>query len=578
MTATPTVQAARRAGAASHDPMDWHAIDWRHVHQTVRRLQARIVKAIQDGRWGKARALQHLLTHSLSAKALAVRRVTENRGKRTPGVDRVTWRTPEQKAMAIGTLRQRGYRPQPLRRVYVAKSNGKLRGLGIPTMRDRAMQALYLLAVDPIAETRADPNSYGFRTSRAPADAIEQCFIALAKKASPQWVLEGDIRACFDEFSHDWLLAHIPMDKAILRKWLKAGYMEGQVLHPTDAGTPQGGICSPVIANLALDGLEARLRTTFPRYVWKGGQRTCPKVNLIRLADDFVITGATQELLQQEVKPLVEAFLKERGLELSTEKTVITHIADGFDFLGQHLRKYNGKLLIKPSAKSVKTLLRKVRTVIKGNKSAAAGSLICHLNPIIRGWAMYHRHAVSAKVFQSVDHAIFQTLWRWAKRRHPNKGVRWVKARYFHTLGERHWVFSGKARGPKGTLRAVHLFTAHSLSITRHTKINGEANPYDPQWEPYFEKRLALKMAASLKGRRTLLALWRRQDGRCPHCGEAITTLTGWHSHHKVWRSHGGSDTADNRVLLHPTCHRQVHHTLGSPRIPPSVTRGFGKA
>ena len=191
MTAKRTAQAARVAGAASHPILEWHAIDWRRVHQNVRRLQARIVKAIQDGRWGKVHALQHLLTHSFSAKALAVRRVTENQGKRTPGVDRVTWRTPEQKATAIGMLRQRGYRPQPLRRVYVAKSNGKRRGLGIPTMRDRAMQALYLLAVDSLAETLADPNSYGFRTHRSPADAIEQCYIALAKKASPQWVLEA---------------------------------------------------------------------------------------------------------------------------------------------------------------------------------------------------------------------------------------------------------------------------------------------------------------------------------------------------------------------------------------------------
>jgi RNA-directed DNA polymerase len=351
MTATQPVQAASIAGAASHATLEWHAIDWRRVQQNVRRLQARIVKAVQDGRWGKVRALQHLLTHSFSAKALAVRRVTENQGKRTPGVDRVTWRTPEQKASAIGGLRQRGYQPQPLRRVYIAKSNGKLRGLGIPTMRDRAMQALYLLALDPIAETVADPNSYGFRTHRAPADAIEQCFTALAKTASPQWVLEGDIRACFDEFSHNWLLAHIPMDKGILRKWLKAGYIERDVLHPTEAGTPQGGICSPVIANLALDGLEARLRTAFPRYVWHGGKKSCPKVNFIRLADDFVITGATKELLEDVVKPLVEEFLKERGLQLSREKTVITHIADGFDFLGQHIRKYSGKLLIKPSVR-----------------------------------------------------------------------------------------------------------------------------------------------------------------------------------------------------------------------------------
>ena len=548
------------AGAAFGETIDWHAIDWRRIHQTVRRLQARIVKAIQEGRWGKVRALQHLLTHSFSSKVLAVRRVTENRGKRTPGVDGVTWKTPAEKAAAIGTLRQRGYRPAPLRRVYILKSDGKRRRpLSIPTMRDRAMQAVYLLALDPIAETKADPNSYGFRTHRAPADAIEQCFIALAKQASPQWVLEGDIRACFDEISHQWLLAHIPMDKGMLRKWLSAGFMDKHTLHPTEAGTPQGAICSPVMANMTLDGLEARLRAAFPRTVWNGHQQVCPKVNLCRFADDFVITGATKELLEHEVKPLVEAFLRERGLELSPEKTMITHINDGFDFLGQQIRKYQGKLLIKPSKKSVKALLRKVRTVIRNNKSASAGTLICQLNPIIRGWAMYHRHGVSSVVFQSVDHAIFQALWRWAKRRHPNKGIRWVKARYFHTIDHRNWVFTGEVCGPKGQPTAVHLFTAHSLQIMRHVKIDSKVNPYDPRWELYLEQRLTRAMTASLRGRKSLLYLWKRQQGRCPRCGEVITPETGWHNHHIVYRSHGGSDSVDNRVLLHSVCHRQLH-------------------
>jgi RNA-directed DNA polymerase len=578
MTATSATQAADVAGAASHEPVDWQAIDWRQAHQTVRRLQVRIVKATQEGRWGKVKALQHLLTHSFSGKALAVRRVTENQGKRTPGVDRVTWTTPGANATAIGALRQRGYHPQPLRRVYIAKSNGGRRGLGIPTRHDRAMQALSLLALDPIAETTADPNSYGFRSRRAPADAIEQCFTALAKTASPQWVLEGDIRACFDTFAHDWLVAHIPMDKAILQKWLTAGYVERKILHPTEAGTPQGGICSPVIANLALDGLEPRLRTAFPRSIWNGRQQVCPKVNLIRFADDFVITGATKELLEHEVKPLVEAFLRERGLELSPEKTVITHIAEGFDFLGQNVRKYHGKLLIKPSAKSTKAVLRKVRTVIKTNRSAAAGTLICQLNPIIRGWARYHRHVVSSTIFQSVDHAIYQALWRWAKRRHPSKGAHWVKARYFQTIGDRNWVFSGTVRGAEGNPKAVHLFAAHRLPIARHTKIAGKANPYDPQWELYFEARLGRTMTAALQGRKTVLSLWKRQHGRCAHCSEAITTTTGWHAHHQVWRSLGGSDTLDNRVLLHPICHHQVHHALGSTCAPHPLTRVFGKA
>jgi len=578
MAVLSTVTTEGSAGAASRNMMDWHAIDWRRVTQTVRRLQVRIVKATQQGRWGKVRALHHLLTHSLSGKALAVRRVTENQGKRTPGVDGITWDRPKQKAEVIAKLRHRGYHALPLRRVYIAKDNGRRRALGIPTMFDRAMQALYWLALDPIAETTADPNSYGFRTKRAPADAVEQCFTVLAKKHSPHWILKGDIRAAFDQLSHEWLLAHIPMERHILSQWLKAGYRERHRLYPTEAGTPQGGICSPVMLNMALDGLEARLRTAFPRQVWNGQKQGCPKVNVLRFADDLLVTGETKALLEQEVKPVIEAFLRERGLELSPEKTGVRSIEEGADFLGQTLRKYHGKLLIKPAIKSIKALLRKVRGLIKANKSAAAGSLICLLNPLIRGWALYHRQVISAKVFQSVDHAIFQALWRWAKRRHSNKGVRWVKARYFTTVGTRRWVFSGEVRGPAGQRQAVRLYAAHSLPISRHTKIASGANPYDPRWDLYFEQRLAATMAASLKGRRTLLYLWKRQGGRCPHCGDAITPATGWHVHHKVSRLRGGTDAVDNHVLLHPNCHMYVHHSWDSLCKPHSVTRVFGKA
>ena len=247
------------AGAASHQEKNWHTINWHAVNQEVKRLQVRIVKAQQQGRWGKAKALQHLLTHSFSGKALAVKRVTENQGKRTPGVEGEIWRTPRKKAEAIEPLTQRGYRPRPLRRISIPKSNGSKRPLSIPTMKDRAMQALYLLARDPIAESLADPNSYGFRKERAPADAIDQCHTVLSNRAGAEWILEGDIKACFDKLSHPWLEAHIPMEKSILRKWLKAGFIEKHVLKPTEEGTPQEGICSPVRAHLALDGLEAKL-------------------------------------------------------------------------------------------------------------------------------------------------------------------------------------------------------------------------------------------------------------------------------------------------------------------------------
>jgi RNA-directed DNA polymerase len=547
--------ATKTAGAASRVPVEWHALNWPSLHRNVRRLQVRIVKATQAGRWGKVKALQRLLTHSFSGKALAVKRVTENQGKRTPGVDGRIWNTPEEKAQAIPALQQKGYRSQPLRRVYIPKSNGKKRPLGIPTMRDRAMQALYLLALDPVAETTGDLDSYGFRQERSTADAISQCHTVLAQKQSAQWILEGDIQSCFDRISHDWLLHHIPLDQTILQQWLKAGYLEEQLLHPTDTGTPQGGIISPVLANLVLDGLEGALREKFRKR--KNAPNPC--IHLIRYADDFIVTGRSQELLETEVKPVLEAFLKERGLELSPEKTQTTHIEDGFDFLGQHARKYKGKLLIKPSKQNVKAFLTKVRRTVKTNQQATAGHLIAQLNPLLRGWANYHQHSASKRTFSRTDHAIFGTLWRWAQRRHPNKSRTWIKAKYFHTYRERHWVFSGEVTGQQGERTTNRLYRLASTPITRHVKIQGQANPYDPAWEPYFEQRLNARMEVDLRGRRELFYLWKEQKGLCPVCHQPLTSLTEWHNHHLVWRSKGGEDGAENRVLLHPNCHRQVH-------------------
>ncbi|MFL5666139.1 MAG: group II intron reverse transcriptase/maturase [Ktedonobacteraceae bacterium] len=547
------------AGASFHGVTDWHAIDWQNVNHNVRRLQARIVKATEEKRWGKVKALQRLLTHSFSGKALAVRRVTENQGKNTPGVDRVTWNTPQKKINAVYSLRQRDYHPQPMRRVYIPKKNGKKRPLGIPVMKCRAMQALYLLALDPVAETTADPNSYGFRPGRSTADAIEQCFCTLAKQNSPQWVLEGDIKGCFDAISHEWLLAHIPVDRTMLKKWLKAGYMDRHVFHPSEEGTPQGGIISPVLANMTLDGLENLLQKAFPRSVMREGKCRRALVHFIRYADDFIITGRSKEILEQEVKPLVEQFMRERGLQLSPEKTVITHIEEGFDFLGQNVRKYKAgkqyKLLIKPSKKNVKAFLEKVRETVKANKALSAGKLIEKLNPIIRGWANYHRHIVSKETFNTVDEEIYHAVRRWIRRKHPRKSDKWIAKKYFTTVGSNNWVFYGTIDDEY----TAHLLEAVKVPITRHRKVQGEANPYDPEWERYFEKRLDAHMMATLKGKEWLHHLWKEQNGECPVCRQKITKSTGWHSHHILWRSKGGPDTQENRVLLHPTCHQQVH-------------------
>src|SRR6516225_2591673 len=475
---------AQAVGAVSREAAEWYAIDWPAIHRNVRRLQVRIVQATKERRWGRVRALQRLLTHSYSGKVLAVRRVTENNGKATPGVDQEIWDTPEKKIQAVHALKRRGYRSQPLRRVYILKSDGKtMRPLGIPTMIDRGQQALHLLALDPVVETSADRNSYGFRPRRSCADAIGQCFLAL-RRASAQWILEGDIKSCFDKISHAWLLAHVPMDRVILQKWLKSGYMEKHVLHESMDGTPQGGIISPALANCALDGLERALQEKFPaekRFPSLGGKKPC--VHLVRYADDFVITSKSKELLEGEIKPLVEQFLQERGLELSPTKTVITHVNRGFDFLGQNVRRYpNGKLLIKPSKKNVATFLNGIRRIIKDARGMSAADLIDQLNPKIRGWANYHRHVVSKRTFGHVDCNIFSSLWQWARRRHPNKPSRWVKSKYFERRRDCDWTFFGETCDDEGRPRKVWLFHAESTPIKRHVKVQGEANPYDPAY------------------------------------------------------------------------------------------------
>ncbi|MAZ69278.1 group II intron reverse transcriptase/maturase [Porticoccus sp.] len=475
-------------GAASGGEADWHRIDWAGVDRTVRRLQVRIAKAVREGRWGKVKALQWLLTHSQSGKALAVKRVTENRGKSTPGVDGAIWDTPGRRARGMLSLTRRGYRPQPLRRVYIPKANGKLRPLGIPTMKDRAMQALHLLALDPVAESTADPNSYGFRPKRASRDAVEQCYKALRLRNAADWVLDADIAGCFDNISHDWLIANIPTDKVVLRKWLESGFMQDGELFVTEAGTPQGGIISPTLANMTLDGMERMLQDRFgPRRP----NRRRTKVHLIRYADDFVITGRSKDLLE-EAKVMVEDFLSRRGLSLSDEKTRIAHIEEGFDFLGWNVRKYDGKLLIRPARKNVQAFLCKVRAIIRSAVGAKQEDVIARLNPVIRGWANYHRNQVAKMTFRKVDHLIWQQLWRWACRRHSNKSRSWVKARYFVLEGTRDWVFRAEVTDDKGNRTTVRLVKATDVPIRRHCKIRAEANPFDPAWDGYFADRLRL--------------------------------------------------------------------------------------
>ena len=319
----------------------WESTDWRKVEYGVNRLQTRIAKATAEGKNSKAKRLQYLLTHSTSAKLLAVKKVTTNTGKRTAGIDGVKWSTPASKMKAVLELSDKRYRTNPLKRVYIDKKGKKeKRPLGIPTMYDRAMQTLYSMALEPIAETTADSVSFGFRKGRSAKDAGEQVFNILARKCSPEWVVEGDIKGCFDNISHDWLMENIPMDKKIMKQFLKSGFIHQGELFPTRTGSPQGGAISSLYANMTLDGMESLIQDKYHRNSRgniENHYRAKTKVNMVRYADDFIITADSKEIAE-DVKKLIADFLSERGLALSEEKTAITHINNGFDFLGWTFR------------------------------------------------------------------------------------------------------------------------------------------------------------------------------------------------------------------------------------------------
>lgn len=373
----------------------WEDIDFKLAEKRVKKLQKRIADAWQLGFQDKAMALQHTLIHSIYAKALAVKVVTTNKGKYTPGVDGILWITPEDKWQAVLSLNRRGYRPWPLRRIYIGKPNGKKRPLSIPTMKDRAMQTLYRLALEPVEEVTADTNSYGFRPERCTRDAITKCVEVLSEHPKPEWILEADIQACFDNISHEWMMEHIPMDRNILWKMLKSRCVREHRLYPMERGIPQGGCVSTVICNMVLDGLEKELNNQF-----QSG------IQLIRYADDFIIIGSSRNILMKSVLPMVKAFLSQRGLELSLEKTDVTHIQDGINFLGWNVSRTKDGILVRPSRRNIQSLLDKLEKLICTDTYKSSEELLKILWPVLAGWVNYHKGIVGCSLYDIVIPAL----------------------------------------------------------------------------------------------------------------------------------------------------------------------------
>ena len=467
--------------------INWLAVDFDIVEQSVKILQNRIVKAKLASRSRMVKKLQSLLVKSLNARILAVKRVSENKGKNTAGVDGKLLDTNIKKSKYVADLKIKlpDYKSMPLKRIEIPKKNGKLRPLGIPTMFDRSIQALYKLALEPIAEVVADKNSYGFRPKRSTQDAMKQVWLCTSKKNGGEWILEADIKGCFDNISHQWMYDNIPLDNRLLKQWLKSGFIKDDTLFPTDAGTPQGGIISPILANMVLDGIEDIVKNHKARFQKMVNgviiYRHTNRLNFIRYADDFVITGRTPEDLRLVQKD-IEKFLNIRGLELSKEKTHITNIRDGFDFLSFNFRKYpNDKVIVTPTKDGIKSFKSKIKEIFKKYNSSSLTMLITKLNPLLRGWANYYRFVNSKVIFSKLDSYIWRKSLNWMKRIHQRRETKKYYKQYFKPFPNYKSDVLSDGR--------QFVYRLSTLPLKEFIKIKSEANPYDTSFDDYFIKR-----------------------------------------------------------------------------------------